>query len=254
MARSQSSAARRTKPDDLYKYGYRHLPNGDMIPLTEDDLLHPQEGDFVVTNKAHALDLAYLLTTFEERAAQRPGVCVLPDHVVDFQHGGVENLGPDVTVVDGVMEWDNTRGVFPVADMKARLRFVIELTSANTRRTDLRRKPPLYYRAGVPLLISCDAAYGGAKKPLGLLAYGAGPKGYDSLPLDANGRFWLEAVGAAIGIENGRVACYEADGTRIGDRMDEAIGHKREKARADELQRRVEELEAQLKKAKRRKN
>jgi colicin import membrane protein len=245
MARSQSSAARRTKPADPYRFGFRYRRNGDMVPLTEDDLLHPQEGDFVVNNDNHDLDRTYLRSVFHERTTGQPGIRVLSDHIIDFQHGGVQPLCPDVTVLgDLLLEWDGKRGTFPVGDMQSRILFAMELTSPSTRRTDLKLKPSYYYRAGIPLLIICDAPYGGSKKPLGVLPYQKGPNGYDPLPVNVDGRFWIDVVHVWIGIENERVVCYDADGARIGDYTSVAQARVREKARADEEKARADEEKA----------
>ena len=35
---------------------------------------------------------------------------------------------------------------------------------------------------------------GGSKKPFGILPYQAGPADYELLPLDANGRFWIDIM------------------------------------------------------------
>jgi hypothetical protein len=274
MARSQSSAARSTKPEDPFKYGYRHLPNGDIVPLTEDDIIFPQEDDHIALTDEHDSDCSYLKSVFRRRTKGRQGLLVLADHGIDFQHEGLRMLAPDVTVLDDVrVEWRNKPSRFPVRDMKARVLLAIEVASPSTRRVDFGKKLGIYYRVGVPLYVICDPPYGGGKKPAGIVPYQAGAKGYEQIPTDGNGRFGLEAVGVSIGIEQGRVACYDALGQRIGDyeevsereqrqqaradeekaRADEEKARAdEEKARADEFQARVKELEAQLKKAKRR--
>lgn len=206
----------------------------------------------------HDSDRAYLKYVFKERTATRPDVRVFSDHGIDFQCGGVQPLSPDIAVVVGdPIELPKRGGVFPVVDRKARILFIIELVSQGTRRIDLVCKPPLYYQGGVPLLILSDAPYSGIKKPHGLLAYRAGRTGYESVPLDSNGRIWLDVVNVWLGLENGRLACFDADGKRIGD-YTTVVAEAREgvsrtaaaEARAAAAEARIRELEAQIAKPK----
>ena len=151
--------------------------------------------------------------------------------------------------------------------MKARVLFVIEITSPSTRKLDLGPKLELYYRAGVPLYIIADAPYGGGTKPLSIIAYQAGPNGYESLKIADDGRIWLDIVDVWLGIEDGQVVCYDEDGQRIFDHQEaltewlaektraekETTRAAQEKVRADTAEARVRELEAQLAKPKPRK-
>jgi hypothetical protein len=237
MARSQSSAERRTKPDDPYRIGCRYIKRGkryDMVPLTEEDLLYPQEGDQIVQNDLHACDVVYLTQSFRARAANQRSIRILSDHCIDFQIDGLQPLGPDITVLNGEpREWDRRKGTFPVVDMKARPLFVMEITSPNTRRKDFNEKLDLYYRAGVPLYIIVDAPYGGSKKPRGIVPYQAGPDKFELLAVDANGRFTLDIFDLTLSIVDGHILCVDADGVPIGDYLQIVAELDREKTRAD---------------------
>ena len=280
MARTQTSVARRaSKQDDLFRLGWRYkkraTPNADgefdydIVPLRDEDLLYPQEDDFIVHNDNHITDVPYLRNVFKTQTADSPRYRILCDHIIDFQHGDVQPLGPDITALEGEpLEWDGSRGTFPVKDMQSKVLFVLEDTSPSTRPKDLGPKVKLYYRAGVPLYILCDPPYGGGKRRArGILPYRAGPKGYELQPLDANGRYWIEAIGVFIGIVDGRVVCFDKDGKRIEDytglhsqlqserfRADEEKARaEQEKARAEAAEARIRELEAKAKKQRRRK-
>jgi Uma2 family endonuclease len=123
-----------------------------------------------------------------ERIRGKAGVRVFGDHLIDFGVEGMPYLGRDVIVLNGEpREWDPNRGVFPVKEMAARPLFVVELTSPTTRRRDLTEKPGLFYRAGVSMLVLVDLPYGGGKRPNGIVAYQAGPTGYEELPPEPNG-------------------------------------------------------------------
>ncbi|MBA4064565.1 MAG: hypothetical protein C0501_12805 [Isosphaera sp.] len=252
-------------PDDPFALGWRHTPDGSAdwrVPLTEDDLLYPQEGDFVVNNAAHDDDRRYLVTVFRERVAGREGLRVFGDHLIDFGVPGLPNLGPDVILLNSEpREWDRHRAVFPVTDMAARPLVVVELTSPTTRKKDLTEKPGLFYRAGVPLLVLIDLRYGGGKRPGGIAAFQAGPSGYEVLPTEPDGRVWVEVVDVFLAAENDQVVCYDPDGNRIenyhglrAQRDEERRRAEAEKARADaekqradETARKIADLEAELK-------
>ncbi len=260
MARAQKSAERRTKSQNPFEFGFRFETSGAMIPLTEDDLLHPREGDKVMEKDEHDADRAYLKYVFKSRTAKKPEVRVFSDHGIDFQRGDVQPLSPDIAVLVGEpLEWVDQGAVFPVADMNSHIRCIIELTSKSTRRTAMVRKAPLYYRGGVPLYIIADMPYSEIKRPRGLLPFKAGAKEYELLPLDSHGRFWLEVIGVWLAIENGRIVCFDADGKRIGDytTVDEQRRIATELAETEKTLRlageaRIRELEAQLKKSKKR--
>jgi Putative restriction endonuclease len=272
MAHVQPSVARRTRKQvDPFLLGWRYVKrsrpnkNGDyeydIVPLRDEDLLNPQEDDFIVHNDNHITDVPYLRNVFKAKTAHRPRIRIMCDHIIDFQHGGVQPLGPDITALEGEpLEWDGSRGTFPVKDMQSQVLFVLEDTSPSTRDKDVGPKKKLYYRAGVPLYIICDAPYGGARRPRGILPYQAGPEGYKLLPLDADGRFWIEAIGVFIGILDGRVVCFDKDGKRIEDYpkisaqlQQEKARTEQEKARADAAEARLRELEATAKQPHKRK-
>lgn len=251
--------------DDPFALGWRYTTGDNTewrVPLTEEDLLYPQEADFVVNNEAHVDDLRYLVAVFRERVAGREGLRVLGDHMVDFEVPGLRILGPDVILFNGeARDWDRTRAVFPVKEMGARPLIAVEITSPTTRRNDLTAKPELFYRAGVPLFVLVDLPYGGGKRPSGITAFQAGPTEYEALPPEADGRVWLEVVEVFLKAENNRVVCYTPDGQRIEDDAElrkslaaekaraeqEKARADAEKARADEAARKLADLEAELK-------
>ena len=65
-----------------------------QVPLTERDLLFPQEEDFVVQRDPHIRDMLYLREAFRVVLRQRETVHIFADHRIDFNLHGVEPLGP----------------------------------------------------------------------------------------------------------------------------------------------------------------
>src|SRR5947209_8002964 len=84
-------------PDNPYYYGWRHvnrtLPDGrvevDQVPLTLEDVLHPEEYDFIVNNQQHHLDLEYLPPVLRTRLPGLNGGHVTADCLVNW---GVEGV------------------------------------------------------------------------------------------------------------------------------------------------------------------
>ena len=207
--------------DDPFALGWRYTGSiGDdwRQPLTEDDLVFPAEGDFVVNNLAHNDDRELLTAVFRGQIVGRPGLRVLGDHLIDFGVHGLRPLGPDVILLNGEdRPWDPRRGVFPVTEMAARPLIVVELASPSTRRKDLTDKPARFFQVGVPLYVLIDLPYGGGKRPRGVVAYQAGPTGYEPLPPAPDGRVWLDVVELWLAVEHARLAVYDAAGRRFAD-------------------------------------
>ncbi len=130
--------------DDPFFYGWRYVERkrddgtifSEQVPLTEWDVLHPQEGDFIMTNDAHSEICRYLKGAFRYHLTNHPGALVLGDHRVDWQVEGIEPHGPDLSVFFDSAPWDPRRGTYPMHDMGARPICAIEVTSPSTRSGD----------------------------------------------------------------------------------------------------------------------
>ncbi len=262
MAGVQKSVEHRTRPKGSLRYGFRYNAKFEQILRTEDDVMYPREGDHIWQTEDHGNDRVFLKAAFKKQCADRPRIRILSDAGINFQRAGMRTTSPDLTVLEGEpLDWSAYGAVFPMVTMKARVLCTVELTSDSTRRVDLRRKPIYNFKAGIPLYIVADMPYSRAKKPLGLLPYRAGSDGYELQPLDAHGRFWIDVANIALGIENGRIACYDAAGERIDDYLQvdaRAEAEKtlhvqadaraaQEKALREQAEARIRELEAQLK-------
>ncbi len=95
---------------DLYRYGFRFVrftnPDGtetvEQVPLTLENVLHPEDGDYIVETDAHDSDRAYLKEAFKVRLDHDRTAVVLSDCLVDWNLPGVKPLCPDVAVFFGV--------------------------------------------------------------------------------------------------------------------------------------------------------
>src|SRR5262245_24883190 len=129
--------------DDSYRFGWRYVrretPDGaveyDLVPLTLEDVLHPQEGDQVTHSKADQRICKYLVDVFESRLSADPTAAVLDDVRIAWDIPDLKPHGPGIAVILGVREQRNW-STFEVAKEGVRPSLIIEVTSPETRRID----------------------------------------------------------------------------------------------------------------------
>jgi hypothetical protein len=137
---------------------------------------------------------------------------------------GIKPICPDIAVFFGI---EKHRGwsIFDVEAEHAQIALVIEVTSASTRSNDVVKKFDYYHRAGVLTYVIVDSRIENlGTRRLELLGYRHTSNGYEKMPLDADGRIWLEALGVWLGIVQDRntgfdrVACLgPITNSEIGD-------------------------------------
>ena len=227
---SVPSAARRSvEPPDPFRFGwrYRHEPdrNGPdqwvRVPLTPEDVLHPQENDTIPENTLQERDRRYLAGVLNWRFRTRKSILVLSDCVVDWGVAGLRNHSPDIVVFDDVTDRERLRHSFSVVREGARPLFVIEIVSVDPydpkiRNNDVVIKVKQYYQAGVPLYFLIDMEKDDC--PRRLIGYRRGTRGYVKLPLDRQGRLSLGPAKLLLGLRDNRAVCWDAQtGEEIGD-------------------------------------
>lgn len=250
-----------TKKDPFF-YGWRFVrettPEGDVVerqvPLTEDDVLHPQEEDFIVNTARHDRIATYLKLAMQFRVAGRKDIVVIGNMRVDWgsKHGWAH--GPDVAVFGGIkIAWSEEQGTFHVRRAKAKPLMVVEATSPSTRGNDFGPKLRQYFLVGVPVYVIIDVPYDGEAGDVQLFGFQAGKTQYEPLPKDERGRLWLEAVGLWLGVENHSVYLEDAAGLRLPDyeelarQRQAALQKASEEAKARQAaEAKLRELEAKL--------
>ncbi|HEY7426364.1 MAG TPA: Uma2 family endonuclease [Gemmataceae bacterium] len=210
--------------EDRWYYGWRYVkqtgPDGKVktvqIPLTEEDVLHPQEDDFIVQNPAHEEDCHYLKTILAGHLAGQAGVHVFRDLRLDWGVADIEPHGPDIAVIANVPEERPFQmGTLHLAEVGARPLLVIEVTSPTTRKADLNAKVTEYYEAGVPLYVIVDRHEGPEGEQRRLLAYHATPEGYELRGPDAEGWLLLKPIGLSLAFEGRDLTCCDDQGRRL---------------------------------------
>jgi len=255
------------------RLGWRYVPqvgtDGQtrykQVPLTQDDLLHPQEEDFIVNNGVHDDICTYLRNALFTHFADRADVVVLHDYRVDWGVEGVQPLGPDFSVFDNVhVPWDRMRGTFYVAELDAKPLLAIEVTSPSTRNVDMDDKEDLYFRAGIPYYAIVDP------RPLPQGSWEVRLMGYQLDTgkrrryfrdrLDERGRLWLETIALWLASEGEVVVCYDEQGHRLIDHVEAVQAAQQAQTRAETaearaaaevetrqiMEKRMKDLEAEL--------
>jgi Uma2 family endonuclease len=195
---------------DPFRFGWRYVqqirPDGSKesvrVPLSLDDVLHPQERDHIPQNSQQGRDCTYLASVLEWRLAGNPHALVLSDCLIDWGIRGLRNHSPDISVFDGVSDPSRNWGTFVVAAEGARPVLVIEIVSPDAhakqaRDNDAVTKVREYYRAGVPLYALVDQEQVG--RPRRVVAYRRGARKYVRLRPDRQGRVPLAPVRLLLG-------------------------------------------------------
>src|SRR5689334_12394382 len=162
-----------TQPEDPFRYGWRYVrhlrPDGvedfEQVPLTLEDVLHPQEGDFSTHSHDHGRRNYYLLDVFGAQLADDPLAVVLHDVWIAWDIPGLGAHGPDIAVIFGVRERKNW-STFDVAREGVRPTLIIEVTSPETAAIDRSSKLEEYNLARVPLYVIIDTLISGGKSQL----------------------------------------------------------------------------------------
>ena len=246
-------------PDaDPFRHGWRYVkvtrPDGkvefDQVPLSMEDVLHPEEGDVNLQGDAHLEDCLYLKSAFMARLADNPGAIVLSDCRVDFSTPDVRPLGPDIGIFFDAKRHNNW-ATFELAAEGARPILVIEITSPDYWDNDFVRKVDLYYRCGVPLYVIVDVSETKTTRHLDFYAFQTTPDGYEPIEV-TDRRIWLEEVGLWLEMSEDdlgeRVSLYDPErgrqyGTYTAEFERAQAGERHaetERVRADTEERRAE--------------
>ena len=235
------------------RYDWRHVqreqPDGSVtierVPLTLEDVLHPEEGDQAPESEPHERRRRYLADVLTARLADDPGAVVLSDVRIAWDTPGVRPHGPDIAVIRGVRARQPWR-TFNVAAEGVRPALIIELTSIGTAGLDRSNKLEQYELVGVPQYVIVDAVRGEQLVAPRLLGYRLGPVGYQGQAPDEHGRLWLEAPRRWLGVADGEPVCYDEAGRTLSDYTALAAALEAERAARAGLEARLRELEAEL--------
>jgi hypothetical protein len=212
----------------------------EWVPLTLDDLLHPQLGDEVIYQDLHHAICGYLYTMFTDLLAHDPTAVVLFDVGLDLNLPAIPAVGPDIQVSFGVRERGNW-STFSVREEGVCPALVVEVTSPRTRYNDINLRNPAkarkyrwYAQAGVALYLVVDLARRKDGHPPPLYGFQLTPEGsYAPFPPNDQGWLWLDPVGVWVGPKGDRVTLYDAQGHELESRSAAIDRADAERTRAD---------------------
>jgi len=245
---------------DPYPYGWRDvrtvLANGKLVwtrlPLTLEDVLHPQEEDVLMPTDEHERFRTYLFDVLRYLVKDDPQAIVLSDTNVAWDVPAIKPHRPDIAVIFNVRE-PKVWSTFNVSEEGTRPALIIEITSLKTRHLDLETKLDEYELVDVPLYVIVDIHRRRRSVHYQLLGWQLTPDGYAPLPLDEQGRLWLEPVRAWLALHNGRLTCWREDEQTLQDYVDLATSLEEAEARAQAeaaaraaLEARLQALEAEI--------
>ena len=251
-----------TLEPDPWRYGWRYVRHTradgteelEQVPLTLEDVLHPQEGDQIVENSRHERLRRHFQDVIERRLSRQPTRLSLSDCLIEWDREDLRGHCPDLIVVERAEPWRwATWSSMHVRAEGARPLLIIEIVSPTTRDNDVVVKVEHYHRAGVPLYVILDEEE--EDGPLRLLGYRYTPQAYVSFLPDAHGRLPVEPLGLYLTVVGDRVAIFDAaTGEELGDYIAvcealEAEVRAREaaeKARVEAEERMREETQARL--------
>ena len=160
------AAPRAPSEQNLYRYGHRDVVTYDadgksvweMVPLTLEQCLHPEEIDYPLADQFHNDTVFRLFGALKAVTADRPDAYVTSDMPHSW---GVEGLGhhrPDVAVTFGVFDQTFNPPNFYCAVEGTRPTVIVEVVSPSTRKNDVldEKKVGHYRMAGIEWYVIVD--------------------------------------------------------------------------------------------------
>jgi Uma2 family endonuclease len=227
-------------------------PGGRMelvsMPLTPELFLNPRVGDKIMQGKRHIDTVRQIADRLEDFFRPVPDVLITVDMKHRFDRG-LDQPGPDISVIRGVRNRDADRQRFDVITEGVRPCLIIEVVSplsSRIRKTDLVDKVTLYRRVGIAeyLIVDCQRQ----DRRFRLIGYRLGPSGYQPIEPDEQGRLLSETTGLwfQASEDGNQVWMYEHPSGRplpTREELDDLRKAAEEKARAEAEARQVAEDE-----------
>ncbi len=194
--------------DEPFYFGWRweEAPDGSrklrQVPLTYDDLLSPEVGDFIAEDTIHrrvTVDIAKIL---ERRYADEPTVAVWSDLKISFRIPGLTTgPGPDVCVVEGVVDRDRRRSSFRYGEEPGEVVLTVEVVSKKSAPKDYRDILEIYTRLGVKEYLAIRPIGHYADGPFELKGWRRDPRSgrLEPIAADGEGRLRLRTTALLVG-------------------------------------------------------
>ena len=182
-----------------------------LIPLTEEEFLHPKEGYQLPNSTFHDNTGGEIKEILRRRYASREDVGVFGDLIIKWGIKGLGDHCPDVCVVFGLKDKEKNRESFVVAKEGTKPVVVMEVVSPRYRRADRERKVKEYARAGVEEYIILDRRPQRGELIDEVIGYRLEEGSYVPITPDEEGRIYCQTLQMKIGLVQGKVKLWEAE-------------------------------------------
>lgn len=233
---------------DPFFYGWRYVKCVDAhgnedyveVPLTEEDVLHPQEDDQTPQSAWHGLTRDEISCICRAYLSGRDGFTVVSKVGIKWDSEYGWHHAPDVTILsDNQKPWPLHESLVSLKQQGAKPNCVVEVTSPITRHIDFGKKKTHYFLVGVPCYVIVDLPHEG-DAPARVLAYRPGKDSFESIPPDERGQVQLGTTGLWIGADGKKVFIEKAHGARLPGYLDWLEAGKASQL-ADQMKRKAEE-------------
>ncbi|MCP4055955.1 MAG: hypothetical protein GY738_01255, partial [Pseudoalteromonas sp.] len=176
----------------------------EQVPLTEEDLIYPQEGDHVSQAVPHFSFLHPRADAMRRYLEKRPGITVTSDVTLILRHDG-KSSAPDVAVIEGDFDVSEIKGSIKLRQVGGRLIFALEAVSTSDKRIenkDLTKNEKRYAKEGVSEYFTVYPESAG--KVSNLVGRRLDPKAippYVLIPPDTEGRVYSKMLDVFFSID-----------------------------------------------------
>ncbi len=220
-----------------------------MVPLTEEEFLHPQEDYRLPNSTFHdqaSLDAKDIIA---RRYADRPDVGVFHDLLIGWDIPNLKDHSPDVCVAFGIQNKAQNRTKFIVPNEGVRPAFVLEVVSPRYRKADREIKVLHYATARVQEYVIVDRRSYRGQMTDEVLGYRLTPSGaYQPITPDDDGRIYCQTLDLWISLQDGRLVIQDGQtGDRLlrSDELETLTAQERLRAEQAEQQAEQERLRAE---------
>ncbi|MCS6811997.1 MAG: Uma2 family endonuclease [Cyanobacteria bacterium] len=220
-----------------------------MVPLTEEEFLHPQEDYRLPNSTFHDQASLDAKDITARRYADRSDVGVFHDLLIEWDIPDLKVHSPDVCVAFGIRNKEQNRTKFIVSNEGVRPAFVLEVVSPRYRKADREIKVLHYATARVQEYVIVDRRPYREQMIDEVLGYRLTPLGtYQPISPDDDGRIYCQTLDLWISLQDGRLVIQDGQtGERLlrSDELETLTVQERLRAEQAEHQAEQERLRAE---------
>ncbi len=190
------------------------------VPLTDSEFLHPQEGYRLPNSTFHDDVAGGAKDMLTRRYASNPDIAVFRDLLIKWDIAELGDHCPDTFVAFGLLNKEQNRTEFIVAEEGVRPAFIIEVVSPRYRKVDRETKVVEYAKAKVQEYLIIDRRTYRKQVLDEVLGYRLVSGYYQPITPDEEGRILCETVGLWISLQDGRLIMEDA---QTGQRLKTSV-------------------------------